>query len=284
VFWVPPQLTAAGRPLVGRNFDLRVDRPLRLLAYTQPSCGFSHVGCAGWCGRSEGINSQGLAAGTAEAQLRSGLRDTAWRLPGRPGGADGVSLPARLVTRIILERCASVDDAVETLKAPQWTRFNYLLADATGKAAVVEVGVGAGEGAKAVRWPSSPALTAADVARSAGGAAPSALQPWLIATNHFVSEQLCGQADYRWLTRQKYARAASELAEALARGPIGPADCQRILAAPGVAQRRLTLWSTVFEPGGSDLWFAPGRPDRNTFRRMPAAGRPPGPAELPVLE
>jgi len=40
---------------------------------------------------------------------------------------------------------------------------------------------------------------------------------------------------------------------------------EEVLAAPGVCQRRLTLWSEVFEPSRRTVHVAPGRPDRNAF-------------------
>lgn len=257
VLWVPPELTKEGRPLVGRNFDLRLEHPERLLVYTSPAEGFAHVGCAGWCGRSEGVNERGLAVGTAEAQVREEATCTEVS-EGSPSPASG-GVPARLATRIALERCATAGEAVDLLCAlPQWTRFNYLVADADGDAAVVEVGT---------------RRTAVRRAEVGDG-------PWLVTTNHFVSPELAGQTDFRWLTRQKYRAAVASLDDARRAGRLDAAACGRVLAAPGVAQRRLTLWSVVFEPGLDRIWFAPGRPDRNGFVELPGPLSPPGPCEL----
>ena len=72
-----------------------------------------------------------------------------------------------------LQRCASVDQATALLaELAQWTHFNFLLADANGDAAVVEVGVHR----PVVRHP-----------------VPDD-GPWLVATNHFVSSALQGEA------------------------------------------------------------------------------------------
>ena len=78
------------------------------------------------------------------------------------------------------------------------------------------------------------------------------------------------------MTRQKYRSTWEGLDKVrsgsgtLTAGLLTPADCQAVLARRGVAQRHLTLWSEVFEPGASELWLAPGRPDRNAFVRLPS--------------
>jgi len=263
VFWVPPQLSASGRPLVGRNFDLRLADPERLVAYTMPETGHSHCGMAGRAGRTEGINSAGLVIATTEAQVRPEILDPAEgfdahgeRIGARAAAAGAV--PARLATRIALERCATVHQASALLvELAQWTHFNFLLADANGDAAVVEVGVRR----TVVRHPDPH-----------NG-------PWLVATNHFVSSALQGEADFRWLTRQKYRSTWEGLDETRSgsgtstTGLLTATDCQTVLARRGVAQRHLTLWSQVFEPGAHQLWLAPGRPDRNAFVALPSPGR-----------
>ena len=255
---ISQSLAAAGRPLVGRNFDLRLPNPERLLVYTTPRAGHAHAGMAGPSGRADGVNAAGLVVGTTEAQVKPGLAQAA----AAPG-----ALPVHVVTRIVLERCATTAAAVDLLVGlAQWTRTNYLVADAAGAAAVVEVGVGR----TAVRYP--------------GKAGEG---PWLVATNHFVAPELRDQADYRWLTRQKYRATVAGLTAAANGGRLAPADCGRVLAGRGVAQRHITLWSEVFEPGGPWFWLAPARPDRNPFVRVPGpvADRPPagpGPADWAV--
>jgi len=257
VFWVPPRLSDSGRPLVGRNFDLRLADPDRLLVYTVPAVGYAHCGMAGRAGRAEGINSAGLVVGTTEAQVRPGVLHPAEggaahgeRIGMRAAVATG-AIPARLATRIILERCATVAEAVELLgRLAQWTHFNFLVADALGAAAVVEVGVQR----TAVRWAGQDG------------------SDWLVTTNHFVSPELAEEADFRWMTRQKY-QATIEGLDKCAR-PLTPQDAQRVLARPGVAQRHITLWSAAYEAGGPYWWFAPGRPDRNEYLTMEAPGHP----------
>lgn len=273
VFWVPPHLSATGKPLVGRNFDLRMaEDPERLFIYTESSGGLWHVGMGGRSGRAEGINSAGLIVGTTEAQLREGVLDPSEgtaehgeRIGGRAATAG--ALPARLATRILLDSCATVAQAIAKLDAmAHWTHFNFLLADASGDAAVYEVGV------------SRNSLRRVTTGHEG--------MPWLIATNHFVSPELAHEADYRWMTRQKYIRTRDELRTAIAcgGGKVGIAECQSVLAAPGVAQRHITLWSEVFESGGGTVWLAPGRPDRNGFVAMPAPGAttPETPGSIPV--
>jgi hypothetical protein len=246
-----------GKALVGRNFDLRLLRPDRLFIYTEPSRGLAHAGMGGRSGRAEGINEAGLIVGTTEAQVRD---DVLTRLDGsaahgeRIGGQGSLrgALPARLATRIVLESCRTVDEAIAKLdRMAHWTHFNFLLADAAGSAAVFEVGFSR----TAVRLPDRNSAT-----------------PWLITTNHYVAPELAAEADFRWLTRQKYDRTHSALVNALAEGGMGVAACREILRAPGVAQRHLTLWSEVFVAGGAELWLCPGRPDRNDYVPLPRPG------------
>ncbi len=262
VFWVPPDLSATGRPLVGRNFDLRVaGDPERLFIYTRSTGGLWHAGMGGRSGRAEGVNSAGLVVGTTEAQVREGVFDPidggaehGERIGGRAATAG--ALPARLATRILLESCSTVAQAVAKLETmAHWTHFNFLLADAGGDAAVFEVGA-----------------TRNALRRVTAGEEG---MPWLITTNHYVSAELAHEADYRWMTRQKYQRARSELGRAAAAnagsgGKVGIDACRSVLASSGVSQRHITLWSEVFEAGGAHLWLAPGRPDRNCFVMLPA--------------
>lgn len=265
VFWVPPACSTLGLPLIGRNFDLRERRLARLFIYTEPSHGQAHAGMGGRSGRAEGINAAGLVVGTTEAQLRP---DVAARLGGSSAhgerigtrGAGAGGLPARLATRIVLEACRTVAEAVAMLdRMAHWTHFNFLLADADGDAAVFEVGFSR----SALRKPAP-----ADPDR-----------PWLIATNHYVAPELAGEADYRWLTRQKYESTRAALDAALSAGSLlDVAACQAVLRQPGVAQRHITLWSEVFVPGARKLWLAAGRPDRNAYVALPAPGHVSGPA------
>jgi|GEM_PF-1902890 len=271
VFWVPAACSAIARPLVGRNFDLRLRQPVRLFIYTDPQVGLAHAGMGGRSGRAEGINEAGLIVGTTEAQLRAdvvpdlgGSAAHGERIGGR--GAIGGALPARLATRILLESCRTVGQAITKLESmAHWTHFNFLLADAGGDAAVFEVGYSR----TALRRP--PA---------AGQASP-----WLITTNHYLAPELAAEADYRWLTRQKYAHTLAALDAAHAAGPLDVAACQSVLRGPGVAQRHLTLWSEVFVAGGDRLWLCPGRPDRNQYVALPAPGLDlaMGPLDLPSV-
>ncbi len=264
VFWVPPRLSATGRALVGRNFDLRVEGdPERTFMYTFSSAGLWHAGMGGRSGRAEGVNAAGLIVGTTEAQLREGVLDPVEggaahgeRIGGR--AATSGALPARLATRILLESCSTVGQAITKLSAmAHWTHFNFLLADAHGDAAVFEVGASR----NALRR-----VTAGE------GRDSTSRMPWLVTTNHYVSPDLAHEADYRWMTRQKYERAREQLEAAAVEGGgrVSIEGCRTALAAPGVAQRHITLWSEVFEAGGATIWLAPGRPDRNGFVALPA--------------
>jgi len=237
LFAVNVGAAAGASPLVGRNFDLRQDDMDRCLVLARPRGGPVTLGGNGWVGLADGASDAGLVVVAAEVDAPPSSPGDAW------GAARGVARGALrfpMIVRVLLETCRTVAGALDIIaQLPHMSPFNYLIADADGRAAAAEVCPGHG---LELRWPAG------------GGVA---------ATNHFVSPRLAPLARPVWLTHRRL-RIVSE-AIAARREPWGVADCQRLLARPGVVQGRITLWSEVFEPAARRAWYAPGPPDRNPF-------------------
>jgi len=255
------------RTLVGRNFDLRVeDIERRLLIYrpsresigegSGPAAGepsrAAIGGCGGLVGRLDGVNGRGLAAAAAEVFVDD--PGAFWGPAGPPAGA----LDCSLVLRIILDRCATVGEAVALAReVPQWTAFNFLVADRTGDMAVVEY---AGPWTQVRR----PRLGGSHIA----------------ATNHYESPSLRGCSRNGSLTHRRYTRVLEALGAIEA---VTPETFEGILSSPGVHQRHITLWSIVLDPGDGLIYLAPGRPDRNPYRRFEVDGRTAYAEEISVI-
>ncbi|MHB8946834.1 MAG: C45 family autoproteolytic acyltransferase/hydrolase [Bacillota bacterium] len=242
------------RTLLGRNFDLRVEDIERRLLICRPtgggsssrapdpgagSGGASIGGCGGLIGRLDGVNDRGLAAAAAEVFVDDAK--AFWGPAGPPAGA----LDCGLVLRIILDRCATVDEAVALARdIPQWTAFNFLVADRTGAMAVIEY---AGQQTQ-VRRPlgggSPPGRASADTGPAR-----------VAATNHYESPPLRGFSRDGSLTHRRYAR----LLEAL-----------RDLDRPGAVTPEA-------------IHLSPGRPDLNPYRPFEVGGSVAYAEELPVV-
>jgi predicted choloylglycine hydrolase len=123
---VLPERSADGKLWVGRNYDYFYE-PAKQAAttyLTYPEGGFASLGNSDiWVGRSDGLNEAGLFIGltaTFHAGVKSGL--AFW-----------------FIVRMILDRCKSVEEAIQIMESvPHAQSRNYLLADRSGKAAVVE--------------------------------------------------------------------------------------------------------------------------------------------------
>ena len=135
--------------LYGRNYDFSRQRYDRALVAVQADGAHASIGFADrYTGRLDGMNERGLCAGLHY------VNEEAWK----PG------LACILVVRIVLDQCASTEDAIALLRRlPHGLGFNYSLIDRDGDAAVVEA---------------SPSGIA--VRRGA----------WLACTNHFQSAEL----------------------------------------------------------------------------------------------
>lgn len=121
-----PERTKEHRILVGRNYDFFYDtsKPSATTYFTYPENAFASIGNSDmWVGRADGLNEMGLFIGSSVTFLPVV----------KPG------LAFWFIVRLVLERCATVDEAVALLdELPHGTSFNYLLADKSGKALAIE--------------------------------------------------------------------------------------------------------------------------------------------------
>lgn len=110
--------------LYGRNYDYHPKTYDGRFVLYQPSSGYGHIGFAQRIiGRMDGMNQEGLAIGYHFVN----------RL--KPGKG----FICTTITRLVLEHCKDVPEAVNLLKyLPHRFAFNYSLADRFGNAAVVE--------------------------------------------------------------------------------------------------------------------------------------------------
>ena len=126
VLAVTPERTADGRPIVGRNYDFfhDISEEVATTYRTYPQARYASLGdCDIWVGRDDGLNEAGLFVGMASTFL--------------PGVQPGPTF--WLIVRMILDRCATVDEGLELMhNVPHAGSWTYLLADRSGKAVVVE--------------------------------------------------------------------------------------------------------------------------------------------------
>jgi predicted choloylglycine hydrolase len=200
----------------GRNLDfwsLDVADKYTTVFIVHPNDGryaYASIGWPGMIGVLSGINEHGLCLANMEVPR-----------PMRPPTA----MPYTLLYRTVLERCRTVQEAVDLLKkTPRQTANNLMLMDAAGFRAVAEI---TPESVN-VRW----------------GQPDSAL----ISTNHQRNQdtQTPGLCD-----RYDYLRAAS----AISFGQIDPNRIEQLLAHVG---RRGTLQSMIFEPQTRVLYLSAG--------------------------
>jgi predicted choloylglycine hydrolase len=126
-FAVLPSISADGRLRVGRSYEFSHEQSdLRLVTMRidgRPAhVGFSEV----LFGRDDGLNEHGLCATISAGAPMA---------PTQPGGCMFWA-----VVRTVLDRCANVEDAVELVQTiPVSFNFNLILADRTGRAALMEI-------------------------------------------------------------------------------------------------------------------------------------------------
>jgi predicted choloylglycine hydrolase len=200
----------------GRNLDFPgraiADKHTVVMIYhPKDAHAFVAVGWPGLIGVLSGMNEHGLTLANMEITRPS-------RLP--------TAMPYTLLYRTILEKCATVDEAIELLnKTPRQTPNNLMLMDAAGNRAVAEI------------TPQSVTIRRGEPGKP------------LMSTNHHRGQDGMkpGRCD-RYDTILKLATAQY--------GKIDPKSIESMLAR--VAQGNMTLQSMVFEPSTRVMYLATG--------------------------
>lgn len=235
---VTSERTEDGRPIVGRNYDYFYDvsKEGATTYRTYPEGRYASLGnCDIWVGRADGLNEAGLFVGTAGIFF-----------PGlKPG------LPFWLAVRLVLDRCATVDEGLTLLQSvPHARSWAYLLADRSSKAVVVEATVDGIE----TRYPEDGLL---------------------VMTNHAVCPALAGRE--RFVPPDSHLRY-NRLHELLG-GNRGIDDVVKqalrdhkgLVCSHGAyfPERKFgTLWSVVGHPDERRLDIAEGHPCRAKYRTV----------------
>lgn len=241
-FVVLPSASADGRLYAGQNEDCGLgDLDLRLCT-TRVQGKAAHIGFSDMIfGRVQGMNEHGFCV------------TTSWGAPGV--WLEGEGLPYFAVVRILLDRCRTVDEALEVIAGlPIAWCTNYILADKGGEAVLVEV---------------------AYAHRGVRRIGPESQEQFLCATNHYTLPAMLPYDTGRM--RQSVTRydvIASRLRSAV---PHASKDAIRgILTEPlseGVCLHHYssglgTLWSMIFDvlDASVDICFGAPSSARNPWR------------------
>jgi isopenicillin-N N-acyltransferase like protein len=214
---LPAAASPDGVARFGRNLDFPsfgvADKASVVLVYRpKDHYAFASIAWPGMVGVLTGMNEHGLTL--ANMEVRRGPR-----VP--------TAMPYTLLYRSVLERCRTVDEAIEFLRAtPRQSANNLMLMDASGTRAVVEI------------RPDAVAVRRADDDAA------------LISTNHQRGTDADASGRCR---RYDYLRDAS----ADAFGDIDVAGVETLLAR--AAQGKLTMQSMVFEPENRVVYLSTGK-------------------------
>jgi predicted choloylglycine hydrolase len=228
--------------LVGQNEDCGPgDLDLRLCT-TRVQEKAAHIGFSDMIlGRVQGMNEHGLCI------------TTSWGTPG--AWPDGKGLPYFVVVRAVLDRCQSVEDALDVIAGmPIAWSTNYIVTDRGGRAALIEV-AGAHRGVKRI--------------------GPGSSDPFLWATNHYTLPAMIPH-DIRRMRQSvlRHQAIASRLKRSVPH--VAKNTIRGILSEPmpeGVCMHHYsdglgTLWSMIFDVTDTtvDICFGAPSSERNTWR------------------
>ena len=208
----PDGIARFGRNLDFPSFNVADKQTVVMIFRPQSRYAFASVAWPGMIGVLSGMNEHGLALANMEV-------DRERRMP--------AAMPYILLYRTVLERCKTVDEAIEFLRTtPRQTANNLMLMDASGDRAVVEI-----------------MPQAVTVRRAPASAA-------LISTNHHRGTDLdtsgrCDRYDYLHDTS---AKEFGHVTRGGVEGMLGK-----------VAQGQMTLQSMVFEPSERVIYLAVGK-------------------------
>lgn len=133
-FALLPSRTVEGRPLVGRSYEFGVETEDLRLCTLKANNKFAFIGSSLiFFGFTEGMNEHGLVATMSAGGMPTGL-EAGMRAPVQDG------FQFWLVIRAVLERCKTVDEAIQFIKEiPTCGNPNLIVADKYGEAALVEI-------------------------------------------------------------------------------------------------------------------------------------------------
>ncbi len=219
VLALAPERTADGRLIFGRNYDFLYNVLPGFTYRTHPKDRYASLGnCDIWIGREDGLNEAGLFVAMAATML--------------PGFQPGLTF--WFVVRMILDRCATVDEGLEIIQSvPHAQSRNFLLADRFGKAVVAETTI---EGVE-VREPEDGLL---------------------IITNHAASPALAEREAF--IPPDSHSRY-NRLRELL--GGDGQVDLEMVKSA--LRDHEGLLCSHWPDGTGGTLWSVVGHPDERQF-------------------
>ncbi|MFX0149688.1 MAG: C45 family autoproteolytic acyltransferase/hydrolase [Candidatus Hodarchaeota archaeon] len=127
-FLLLSSITKDNSIIIGRSYDYHPDDEDKILLRTKVKGKYGHIGfCMQGLGRGEGINSEGLVV--------SMTGGGAFEAP----NTNKMAFNYNIAIRSLLDNCRTVDKAVELLlEMPVYSSTIYLIADKSGKAALVE--------------------------------------------------------------------------------------------------------------------------------------------------
>ena len=225
----------------GRNHDFFYSFKKYTESYlTCPEDGYISLGHSDvFIGREDGVNEKGLTIGM------TGVPDIIIK--------PGVNFP--LMTRYVLDKCASVEEAIKALSDAHFSsNSNYLLADRSGDLAVVEA---------------SPKKTLVRHAEKG--------DDFIVCTNHFVHPEMQEMEDQKalsgseWDTLPRYRAISNALKEH--KSNVDVQTGEKILSDHGgyvcSHQRKIklgTIWSVVATLKEPRIFRAEGHPCNTRFK------------------
>ncbi|MBN1875407.1 MAG: hypothetical protein JXA33_14350 [Anaerolineae bacterium] len=243
---VLPRLTYDGHLLVGRSYEWKPEEEDLRLCTTRVKGKACHIGFS--CllfGRMEGMNEYGLSL-TMSGGMAAGLPEE-WNKK--------TGLNFWVVQRGILDSCRDVKDALEKLYACTPTsNTNILLAERSGKAALVEIYAGELQ----VRAIDS----ASDV-------------PYLVSTNHYILPGMAERNYHQFILENSLPRAEALRACIERERPRVTRETLREILAKEIPYGCFgpyysggfgTLWSMIFDLTVGEVEICFGAPGYNPWR------------------
>lgn len=247
-FAVLPSASEDGHLYVGRNEDCGPDDLDLRLCTTRVQGQAAHIGFSDMIfGRGEGINEHGLCV------------TTSWGTPGV--WLEGEGLPYFAVVRAVLDRCKTVDEALDVVAGiPIAWCTNFIVADRCGETALIEV-----------------AYSHRGVKRIGQGSQDQ----FLCATNHYTLPSMMPY-DIRRMRQSvtRYSAIESRIKSAVPH--VNKGTIRGILSEPmpkGVCLHHYsiglgTLWSMIFDVTDTTVEICFGAPnsEKNSWRSFGLQG------------